>query len=93
MKKERPPLEANSLFVFDRADFVYAAFMTSARERRLQENVDAAEDVLGLHISLTKRNHVRVIVLTHFLDDHIVIDQWMIDFCPDRQFYVIPIKE
>ena len=24
------------------------------------------------------------------LDDHIVIDQWMLDFKPDRKFYVIP---
>ena len=26
------------------------------------------------------------------LDDHIILDQWMLDFCPDRQFYVIPVK-
>ena len=24
------------------------------------------------------------------LDDHIIMDQWMIDFKPDRRFYVIP---
>ena len=24
------------------------------------------------------------------LDDHIIADQWMIDFKPDRQFYMIP---
>jgi hypothetical protein len=24
------------------------------------------------------------------LDDHIIIDQWMIDFKPNRKFYVIP---
>ena len=24
------------------------------------------------------------------LDDHIILDQWMLDFCPNRNFYVIP---
>lgn len=24
------------------------------------------------------------------LDDHIILDQWMLDFKPDRKFYVIP---
>ena len=28
------------------------------------------------------------------LDDHVIVDQWMLDFKPDRKFYVIPtIKE
>ena len=26
------------------------------------------------------------------LDDHIIADQWMLDFKPDRKFYVIPAK-
>ena len=26
------------------------------------------------------------------LDDHIIIDQWMIDFTPVRSFYVLPVK-
>jgi hypothetical protein len=26
------------------------------------------------------------------LDDNIVIDQWMLDFCKDREFYVIPVE-
>ena len=25
------------------------------------------------------------------LDDHIIIDQWMLDFKPDRKFYVLPV--
>ena len=25
------------------------------------------------------------------LDDHIILDQWMLDFKPDRKFYVIPV--
>jgi hypothetical protein len=26
------------------------------------------------------------------LDDHIIADQWMLDFKKDRRFYVIPSK-
>lgn len=26
------------------------------------------------------------------LDDHILIDQWMVDFKKDRKFYVIPVR-
>ncbi len=26
------------------------------------------------------------------LDNHVLIDQWMIDFKPERQFYVFPIE-
>ena len=26
------------------------------------------------------------------LDDHIIMDQWMLDFKKDRKFYVIPVK-
>ena len=26
------------------------------------------------------------------LDDHIIMDQWMIDFKKERKFYVIPVK-
>ena len=36
---------------------------------------------------LTKGTHTLSIKA---LDDHIIADQWMIDFCPDREFYVIP---
>ena len=26
------------------------------------------------------------------LDDHIIMDQWMLDFKKDRKFYVIPVE-
>jgi hypothetical protein len=26
------------------------------------------------------------------LDNHIIMDQWMIDFNPNRQFYIIPTQ-
>ena len=40
-------------------------------------------------VSLTKGNHTLKIKA---LDDHIIMDQWMIDFKNDRKFYVIPVK-
>ena len=27
------------------------------------------------------------------LDDHIIMDQWMLDFKKDRKFYVIPVSK
>jgi len=39
-------------------------------------------------ISLTKGRHVLRIKA---LDEHIIADQWMIDFKPNRKFYVIPV--
>ena len=42
-------------------------------------------------VSVTKGRHTLRIKA---LDDHIIADQWMLDFKPDRKFYVIPtIKE
>ena len=40
-------------------------------------------------VSLKKGNHTLKIKA---LDDHIIMDQWMIDFKKDRKFYVIPVK-
>ena len=40
-------------------------------------------------VSLTKGNHTLKIKA---LDDHIIMDQWMIDFKKNRKFYVIPVK-
>lgn len=42
-------------------------------------------------VSVTKGRHTLRI---RALDDHVIADQWMLDFKPDRKFYVIPtIKE
>jgi hypothetical protein len=39
-------------------------------------------------VSLSKGNHTLKIKA---LDDHIIMDQWMVDFKPNRKFYVIPV--
>jgi hypothetical protein len=40
-------------------------------------------------VTLAKGRHT---LKVKALDDHIIIDQWMIDFKKDRKFYVIPAK-
>jgi hypothetical protein len=39
-------------------------------------------------VKLSKGDHTLRIKA---LDDHIIMDQWMIDFKPGRKFYVIPV--
>ena len=39
--------------------------------------------------TLKKGNHV---VEIKALDDHIILDQWMLDFDVDREYYVIPVR-
>ena len=41
-------------------------------------------------VTLTKGRHTLTI---RALDDHIIVDQWMIDFKQDRKFYVIPVAK
>ena len=40
-------------------------------------------------VKVTKGDHTLHIKA---LDDHIILDQWMLDFKKDRKFYVIPVK-
>ena len=40
-------------------------------------------------VKIAKGNHTLKIKA---LDDHIIMDQWMLDFKPGRKFYVIPVK-
>ncbi len=39
--------------------------------------------------TLKKGNHV---VEIKALDDHIILDQWILDFDVDREYYVIPVR-
>ena len=51
------------------------------------KNVFRGQAVALTPLFLTKGRHTLTI---RALDEHVVIDQWMIDFKPDRQFYVFP---
>ena len=62
---------------------------TPYRSERWKQSVLRGQVLTKTAIHLSKGLHKLFIKA---LDDHIIVDQWMIDFCPDRQFYVIPAK-
>ena len=62
---------------------------TPYRSERWKQSVLRGQVLTKTAIHLSKGPHKLFIKA---LDDHIIVDQWMIDFCPDRQFYVIPAK-
>ena len=59
------------------------------RSERWKQNVLRGQALRNTPVTLTKGRH-RLYVKA--LDDHIILDQWMIDFAKNRQFYVIPVK-
>ena len=69
---------------------VVISLKTPYRSEQWKQSVLRGQALMKTPVSLTEGPHK---LHVKALDDHIVIDQWMIDFCPDRQFYVIPIKE
>jgi len=62
---------------------------TSYRSEQWKQSVLRGQVLTKTPIHLTKGKHK---LHLEALDDHIVADQWMIDFCPNREFYVIPNK-
>ena len=59
------------------------------RSEQWKKNVLRCQALKQTPIRLTKGPHKLYIKA---LDDHIIVDQWMIDFNKERQFYVIPVK-
>ncbi len=57
------------------------------RSERWKQNVLRCQALTKTPVKLSKGQHTLKIKA---LDDHIIADQWMLDFFPDRQFYVIP---
>ena len=57
------------------------------RSERWKLNVLRGQALTKTPVNLTKGKHT---LRVKALDDHIIFDQWMIDFAKDRQFYVIP---
>ena len=60
------------------------------RSERWKQNVLRGQALRQTPIHLKEGTHK---LYVKALDDHIIFDQWMIDFCLDRQFYVIPIND
>ena len=59
------------------------------RSERWKQNVLRGQALRKTNVKLSKGQHKLEI---RALDNHILIDQWMIDFAKDRKFYVIPVK-
>ena len=59
------------------------------RSERWKQNVLRQQAIRELPVSLSKGQHTLIIKA---LDNHIVLDQWMLDFDIKRQFYVFPIE-
>jgi hypothetical protein len=59
------------------------------RSERWKLNVLRGQALRTMDVSLPAGNHT---VQIEALDDHIVVDQWMIDSFKDRHFYLFPVK-
>ena len=57
------------------------------RSERWKQNVLRGQALKETPVKVAKGQHTLRIKA---LDNHIIIDQWMLDFSPNRQFYVIP---
>ncbi len=60
------------------------------RSKKWKVNVLRGQALYQTKVNLAKGKHTLVIKA---LDNHILIDQWMLDFAPNRQFYVIPARQ
>ena len=62
---------------------------TPYRSERWKQSVLRGQSLNETSIHLSKGTHK---LYVKALDEHIIFDQWMINFNPDRQFYVIPVE-
>lgn len=69
---------------------VVISLKTPYRSERWKQSVLRGQSLNKTTVRLTKGPYTLKIKA---LDEHIIVDQWMIDFCPDRQFYVIPVNK
>ncbi len=59
------------------------------RSEEWKRNVLRAQARRVMDVDMTEGKHTLTITA---LDDHIVLDQWMLDYKKDRQFYVFPLR-
>jgi len=68
------------------APYIYS-IKEADRSEQWKLNVLRGQVVISTNVSLNKGPHTLRI---KSLDDHIVVDQWMIDFNTSRKFYMFP---
>ena len=76
-----------SVTVDDQAPVVFS-LKEPYRSEQWKENVLRQQALRRQKLSLTAGSHTLTI---RALDEHVVIDQWMLDSKPDRQFYLFPL--
>lgn len=64
------------------------SFREKGRTERWKRNVLRGQALKETKHTLKKGKHTLTITA---LDNHVIIDQWMLDFKPERKFYVFPI--
>ena len=64
------------------------SFKEKYRSDSWKENVMRGQAIRNTNHQITKGKHTLVITA---LDNHVVVDQWMLDFKPDRSFYLFPL--
>ena len=69
---------------------VVISLKTPYRSERWKQSVLRGQSLNKTSVRLTKGSHRLKIKA---LDDHIIVDQWILDFCSDRKFYVIPVNK
>jgi hypothetical protein len=83
----------------DRGDLRYSVSLDGAapvvislkepyRSERWKQNVLRAQALKATPVRVSKGKHTLVVKA---LDDHIILDQWMLDTRPSQSFYVIPV--
>ena len=60
------------------------------RSERWKQNVLRQQALRQTEVMMTKGRHTLTITA---LDDHIILDQWMLDYKPGRKFYVFPVAD
>ena len=66
------------------------SFRVGYRSLEWNDNVQRGQSVKTIPLKLSKGNHTLTIKA---LDKHVVVDQWMIDFKPERSFYMFPVNK
>lgn len=69
---------------------VVISLKTPYRSERWKQSVLRGQSLNKTSVRLTKGSHRLKIKA---LDDQIIVDQWILDFCSDRKFYVIPVNK
>lgn len=65
------------------------SFRVKYRSSEWDSNVLRGQAVAVTPLILSKGQHTLTI---RALDDHVVIDQWMVDYKPERKFYLFPVS-